>query len=37
MDADQLTLLRDFVQLCKSSPEVLHKPELAFLKEWIER
>ena len=37
MDKEQLTLLEGFVQLCKTTPDVLHKPELGFFKDWVER
>ncbi|KAI0226841.1 Hsc70-interacting protein [Lamellibrachia satsuma] len=36
MDKEQLTLLKGFVQLCKTTPDVLHKPELDFFKDWVE-
>ncbi len=34
---DQLRLLKEFVQICKAKPEVLHLPELAFYKEYLQR
>lgn len=35
MEARQLQELRQFVQLCKSNPAILHRPELHFFKEWL--
>lgn len=32
----QIQLLKVFVQACKSSPNILHEPELAFFKSWLE-
>lgn len=37
MEKGQLELLKGFVTLCKKNPAVLHKPELSFYKEWLER
>lgn len=37
MDARKLSELRAFVRLCKQNPGLLHTPELAFLREWVER
>ncbi len=37
MDKTQIKLLRDFVQVCKSKPEVIHAPELSFYKEYLLR
>ncbi|CAH1776309.1 unnamed protein product [Owenia fusiformis] len=36
MDQAQLTLLKGFTELCKKNPSILHLPQLAFFKEWIE-
>ncbi|KAJ8297918.1 hypothetical protein KUTeg_024449 [Tegillarca granosa] len=36
MEQEQILLLKGFVQLCKSDPDILHKPELGFFKEWLE-
>lgn len=36
MDAKQLKQLKEFVESCKACPSILHMPELAFYKEWIE-
>lgn len=35
--ADQLELLRDFVNLMKLNPAEIHNPDLKFFKDWIER
>ncbi|KAM5148468.1 hsc70-interacting protein [Mantella aurantiaca] len=35
MDPRKLQELREFVQLCKSNPDVLHRPELHFFTEWL--
>ena len=37
MDKQQLKQLQEFVQICKSKPEVLHLPELGFYRQWLER
>lgn len=37
MDSRKLSELRAFVRLCKQNPGLLHTPELAFLREWVER
>lgn len=37
MDARKLSELRAFVRLCKQNPGLLHTPELAFVREWVER
>ena len=37
VDAGQVTLLKGFIQLCKANPAVLHMPELAFYKDYLER
>lgn len=31
----KLSELREFVDLCKAQPSVLHLPELAFFREWL--
>ncbi|XP_060921748.1 hsc70-interacting protein isoform X1 [Labrus bergylta] len=36
MDPRKVTELKAFVQLCESSPEVLHLPELDFLRTWLQ-
>lgn len=36
MNSQQLELLNSFVKLCKAQPDVLHTPELAFYKQWLE-
>jgi len=37
MDKQQLKQLQEFVQICKSKPDVLHLPELGFYRQWLER
>lgn len=34
--ADQLKMLKEFVLLCQTSPDVLHLPELVFYKHYLE-
>lgn len=36
-DNTELTLLKQFVELCKGKPELLHSPQLKFFKDWLER
>ncbi|KAK6172941.1 hypothetical protein SNE40_016495 [Patella caerulea] len=36
MDAGQLTLLKDFIQMCKRDINILHMPALSFFKDFIE-
>ncbi|XP_069052992.1 hsc70-interacting protein [Lepisosteus oculatus] len=36
MDPKKVSELQAFVQLCTSSPDVLHLPELKFLRTWLE-
>ena len=36
-DNFQLALLKQFVDLCKEKPELLHTPQLKFFKDWLER
>lgn len=36
-DDTQLSLLKQFVYLCKEKPELLHAPQLKFFKDWLER
>lgn len=36
MDA-QVELLRQFVNICKSNPGILHEPKFAFYREYLER
>ena len=33
----QLTLLKQFVDLCKDKPQLLHAPQLKFFKDWLVR
>lgn len=35
MDPQKVAELKRFVQLCDSSPEILHLPELGFLRTWL--
>ncbi|EEC12407.1 heat shock protein 70 (HSP70)-interacting protein, putative [Ixodes scapularis] len=37
MEKEQLLQLQAFVELCRHKPEVLHKQELAFFKNYLER
>lgn len=37
MEKDQFSLLKDFVELCKETPTIVHIPELKFYKDWLER
>ena len=37
LSAEKIAQLRAFVNLCKASPVLLHKPELEFLRDWLER
>ncbi|CAN8012538.1 unnamed protein product [Ixodes pacificus] len=36
MEKEQLLQLQAFVELCRHKPEVLHKQELAFFKNYLE-
>lgn len=36
-DSTQLSLLKQFVELCKTKPELLYSPQLKFFKDWVER
>ncbi|XP_044037371.1 hsc70-interacting protein [Siniperca chuatsi] len=36
MDPRKVTELKGFVQLCESRPEILHLPELSFLRTWLQ-
>ncbi|XP_068606106.1 hsc70-interacting protein [Brachionichthys hirsutus] len=36
MDGRKVTELKGFVQLCESRPEILHLPELAFFRTWLQ-
>lgn len=36
-DNFQLSLLKQFVDLCKEKPELLHAPQLKFFRDWLER
>lgn len=33
---DQIELLKQFVQVCKQNPLILHSPDLKFFKEWLD-
>ena len=33
----QLALLKQFVDLCKDKPQLLHAPQLKFFKDWLVR
>ena len=33
----QVTLLKQFIQVCKADPNILHNPKLSFYKEYLER
>ena len=35
--AEQLALLKDFVNIMKLNPAEIHNPDLKFFKDWIER
>ena len=37
MDNFQLSLLKQFVDLCKQKPDLIHSPQLKFFKDWLER
>ena len=37
MSATDIALLKKFVELCKFNPDMLHQPEMAFYKEYLER
>ena len=37
MQADQITLLKEFVILCKANPSVLEQPCLSFFKDYLVR
>jgi len=36
MSSPEVTLLKRFVALCKADPDMLHKPEMAFYKEYLQ-
>ena len=36
MEKEQIHLLKNFVLLCQADPGVLHRPELAFYKQYLE-
>ncbi|CAK6975163.1 hsc70-interacting protein [Scomber scombrus] len=36
MDARKVSELKGFVQMCGTNPEVLHLPEMGFLRTWME-
>jgi hypothetical protein len=33
---EQLMLLKQFIDMCKNRPEILHMPELTFFKDYVE-
>lgn len=33
----QVTLLRQFIEICKQNPAILHEPKLSFYKDYLER
>lgn len=35
MEANQLRLLKNFVELCKKNPNTLYTPGLEFYREWL--
>ena len=37
ISAAQVRQLKQFITLCKAKPDVLHLPELSFLKDWLIR
>ena len=37
MDNFQISLLKQFVDLCKQKPDLIHTPQLKFFKDWLER
>ena len=37
MDNFQISLLKQFVDLCKQKPDLLHSPQLKFFKDWLEK
>jgi len=37
MDKQEVQRLQEFVEICKSNPDVLHMPELGFYREWLLR
>ncbi|KAM7386473.1 hypothetical protein PAMA_009200 [Pampus argenteus] len=36
MDARKVTELKKFVQMCESNPDILHLPEMSFLRTWLQ-
>ena len=36
-DSKQIALLKQFIDLCKNNASILHKPELSFFRDWLER
>ncbi|XP_074619413.1 hsc70-interacting protein-like [Acropora palmata] len=36
MDNFQISLLKQFVDLCKQKPDLIHTPQLKFFKDWLE-
>ncbi|XP_010745507.1 hsc70-interacting protein [Larimichthys crocea] len=36
MDPRKLTELKGFVQMCESNPDILHLPEMGFLRTWLQ-
>ena len=37
LDANKIAELKEFVQLCKATPQILNLPQLSFFKQWLER
>ena len=37
MDATDLKLLKNFVDVCTKDPSILQLPQLSFYKEWLLR
>ena len=33
--AEEIGMLKQFVQLCKANPAILNLPQLKFFKDWI--
>ncbi|KAG8006391.1 Hsc70-interacting protein [Nibea albiflora] len=36
MDPRKITELKGFVQMCESNPDILHLPEMSFLRTWLQ-
>ena len=37
IDPAKVTLLKEFIKLCKAKPQFLHLPDLEFFKDWLAR